>query len=81
MHAFPLLELEVRQKKGILSQDVAFLVVEDPKQGIGSGSATLNALLCVAEYLAAKEGMTVRGRGGRGGAGADCIMCTHTGSQ
>ena len=57
---FHFLELEVRQKKGTLSQNTAFLVVEDPKRNIGSGSATLNALLCVAEYLAAKEGMTVR---------------------
>lgn len=53
-------ELEIRQKKGILLKSIAFLVVEDPKPGIGSGSATLNALLCVAEYLAAKDGMTVR---------------------
>ncbi len=60
-------ELHIRQRKGILSRDVAFLVVEDPKPNVGSGSATLNALLCVAEYLAAKEGLTVSSHGGAHG--------------
>lgn len=52
-------ELQVRQRKGLIPKDVAFLVVEDPKPNIGSGSATLNAMLRVAEFLAAREGMTV----------------------
>ena len=49
----------MRQRKGLIPKDVAFLMVEDPKPNIGSGSATLNAMLRVAEYLAAREGMTV----------------------
>lgn len=53
-------ELEIRQQKGLLSKDAVLLAVEDPKANIGSGSACLNALLCVAEFLAAREGMTVR---------------------
>ena len=52
-------ELQIRQRKGLLGKDVVVLTVEDPNPNIGSGSATLNALLCVAEYLAAKEGLTV----------------------
>lgn len=31
------------------------LAVDDPRHNIGSGSATLNALLCVTEYLAAQN--------------------------
>ena len=54
------LELQIRQKKGFLSKEALLLAIDDPKPNIGSGSATLNALLCVAEYLAAKEGLTVR---------------------
>lgn len=64
----------MRQRQGLIAEGVAFLVVEDPKADIGSGSATLNALLCVAEYLAAKEGMTV-GRGG--GRGSKWYLCGH----
>ena len=52
-------ELQIRQKKGLLDHDTFLLAVDDPKPNIGSGSATLNAVLCVGEYLAAKEGMTV----------------------
>lgn len=63
---FPIEELHIRQKKGLVDEDAVLLVVDDPKPNIGSGSATLNALLCVAEYLAAKEGMTVREEPGRG---------------
>lgn len=54
-------ELRIRQEKGLLDGDTLILAVEDPKPDIGSGSATLNAVLCVAECLAAREGMTVRG--------------------
>ena len=60
-------ELQIRQHKGLIAEGVSFLVVEDPQPNIGSGSATLNALLCVAEYLAAKEGMTVSCQGEGGG--------------
>ena len=57
-------ELQIRQKKGLIDKNAVILAVEDPQADIGSGSATLNALLCVAEYLAAREGMTVSHRGG-----------------
>ena len=55
-----LVELQIRQKLGSIEKDTLLLTVEDPKPNIGSGSATLNALLCVAERLAAKRGLTVR---------------------
>ena len=35
------------------------LAIDDPKPGIGSGSATLNALLVVTEHLSARAGYTV----------------------
>ena len=53
-------EMKIRQEKGLLSKNAILLAIDDPKPNIGSGSATLNALLCVAEYLAAREGRTVR---------------------
>ena len=53
-------ELLIRQEKGLLSRDALLLAIDDPKPNIGSGSATLNALLCVAEHMAAKERLTVR---------------------
>jgi len=49
-------ELLIRQQKRLLSRDAVLLAVDDPKPNIGSGSAALNALICVAEYLAAHEG-------------------------
>ena len=36
------------------------MAVDDPKPNIGSGSATLNALISVTECLAAREGHKVR---------------------
>jgi len=53
--------LLIRQEKGLLSKDAVLLAIDDPRPNIGSGSATLNALLCVAEHMAAKEGLTVSG--------------------
>ena len=52
-------ELEVRQKKGYIGKDVFLLTVEDPKEGTGSGGATINALLTVAEYISAQRGYSV----------------------
>ncbi|XP_052816143.1 L-fucose kinase-like [Mya arenaria] len=52
-------ELEFRQTKGYIDKDVFLLAVEDPKQDVGSGGATINALLTVAEYISAQRGFTV----------------------
>ena len=57
-HIF-LIELKIRQKLGFIEKGTLLLTVEDPKPNIGSGSATLNALLCVAERLAARGNQTV----------------------
>lgn len=35
------------------------ITLEDPKGGVGSGGATLNALLVVTEHLSAKAGFRV----------------------
>ena len=35
-------ELEIRQKKGLISKDTVVLALEDPRGGVGSGEATLN---------------------------------------
>jgi len=35
------------------------LTVEDPKADVGSGGATINALLTVAEYISAQKGFNV----------------------
>ena len=53
-------ELLVRQRKGLLERDALILAVDDPRPSLGSGSATLNALLCVSELLASQEGHKVR---------------------
>jgi len=52
-------EMEIRQDKGEIGEDVILLTVEDPKSEVGSGGATLNALLVVAEYISAKQQYTV----------------------
>ncbi|XP_038068725.1 L-fucose kinase-like [Patiria miniata] len=52
-------ELEVRQKKGYIDKDVLLLTVEDPQVRVGSGGATLNALLVVSEHLSQRHGYTV----------------------
>uniref|UniRef100_A0A4W3IP13 L-fucose kinase n=1 Tax=Callorhinchus milii TaxID=7868 RepID=A0A4W3IP13_CALMI len=52
-------ELEIRQQKGFISPGVVLLTVEDPKAQVGSGGATLNALLVAAEHLSARAGYTV----------------------
>lgn len=53
-------EFELRQSDGALPKDVIFLCVTDPQEGLGSGGATVNALLVVAEHLSVKNGLTVR---------------------
>ncbi|XP_067326996.1 L-fucose kinase [Anolis sagrei] len=52
-------ELEVRCARGFLGQNPILLTVEDPKVQVGSGGATLNALLVAAEHLSARAGHTV----------------------
>ncbi|CAH3175674.1 unnamed protein product [Porites lobata] len=52
-------ELEILQNKGFIEKDVLILTLEDPKGGVGSGGATLNALLVVTEHLSAKAGFGV----------------------
>jgi len=49
-------ELEIHQSKGFINKDVLLLTLEDPKARVGSGGATVNALLVVAEHLSAKAG-------------------------
>lgn len=52
-------ELEIRQRKGSIAAGVVLLTVEDPEAHVGSGGATLNALLVAAEHLSARAGYTV----------------------
>ncbi|NP_001108290.1 fucose kinase L homeolog [Xenopus laevis] len=52
-------ELEIRQRRGVLPPGALLLTVEDPQAHVGSGGATLNALLVAAEHLSAKAGYTV----------------------
>ncbi|KAK8762963.1 hypothetical protein V5799_034428 [Amblyomma americanum] len=52
-------ELRVLQARNIISESVKILTVEDPASNIGSGAATLNALLVVTEFLSAHNGFTV----------------------
>ncbi|XP_078527713.1 L-fucose kinase isoform X2 [Lissotriton helveticus] len=52
-------ELEVRQKRGTIAAGTLLLTVDDPKAHLGSGGATLNALLVAAEHLSARAGYTV----------------------
>ncbi|KAL5013089.1 hypothetical protein ScPMuIL_011640 [Solemya velum] len=52
-------ELEIRQQKGYIDRDVILLTVEDPCMSVGSGGATINALLTLTEYISARKGYTV----------------------
>ncbi|XP_034281547.1 L-fucose kinase isoform X7 [Pantherophis guttatus] len=52
-------ELEIRRERGSLGRETILLTVEDPKAQVGSGGATLNALLVAAEHLSAQAGYTV----------------------
>ncbi|KAB0399791.1 hypothetical protein E2I00_000895 [Balaenoptera physalus] len=52
-------ELEIRQKREQIPTRTMLLAVEDPEVHVGSGGATLNALLVAAEHLSARAGFTV----------------------
>ena len=47
-------ELEYRKKIGIIDKNTITLAVEDPQKEIGSGGATINALLVISELLSVK---------------------------
>ncbi|XP_033823761.1 L-fucose kinase [Periophthalmus magnuspinnatus] len=52
-------ELELRQERGSLSPGALVLTVRDRQEPLGSGGATLNALLVAAEHLSNRAGHTV----------------------
>ncbi|XP_075884780.1 L-fucose kinase [Nelusetta ayraudi] len=52
-------ELELRQQRGSLPQNALLLTVRDRQEPLGSGGATLNALLVAAEHLSNRAGHTV----------------------
>lgn len=52
-------ELERRQAKGQIDKETILLTIEDPKTNVGSGGATINALLTVVEHISARQGFTV----------------------
>ncbi|XP_029910027.1 L-fucose kinase [Myripristis murdjan] len=52
-------ELELRQQRGSLSRGALVLTVRDRQEPLGSGGATLNALLVAAEHLSNRAGHTV----------------------
>ncbi|XP_047453011.1 L-fucose kinase [Mugil cephalus] len=52
-------ELELRQQRGTLCRDALVLTVQDRQEPLGSGGATLNALLVAAEHLSSRAGHTV----------------------
>ncbi|KAK3086211.1 hypothetical protein FSP39_015281 [Pinctada imbricata] len=56
---FTCTELERRQSLGQIAKDVLLLTVEDPRSNVGSGGATINALLTVTEHLSANCGYSV----------------------
>ena len=49
----------MRQKREQIPPQTLLLAVEDPETRVGSGGATLNALLVAAEHLSARAGFTV----------------------
>ncbi|CAL8360679.1 unnamed protein product [Lota lota] len=52
-------ELDLRQHRGSVSPETLLLTAADPEERLGSGGATLNALLVAAEHLSARAGFTV----------------------
>ncbi|XP_059191686.1 L-fucose kinase [Centropristis striata] len=52
-------ELELRQQRGSISQGALVLTVRDRQEPLGSGGATMNALLVAAEHLSNRAGHTV----------------------
>lgn len=53
----------MRQKREQIPPGTLLLAVEDPETRVGSGGATLNALLVAAEHLSARAGFTVSAYG------------------
>ncbi len=52
-------EMNRLQQKGLIAEQTIVLAVPDPSsERIGSGGATLNALLTVTEYLSARKGLS-----------------------
>ena len=58
--------MKKRQKAGFIAKETVLVLAEDPLVKIGSGGATINALLMVTEMLSSQHGYTV--------ANADTIM-------
>ena len=56
---FLFIEIVLRKKKNQIHHDTLILCVVDPKPNIGSGGATLNAILHVTEHISALQGYTV----------------------
>eukprot|EP00043_Microstomoeca_roanoka_P014311 m.141571 g.141571 ORF g.141571 m.141571 type:complete len:1080 (+) comp15983_c0_seq1:70-3309(+) len=54
-----LAELEKRREAGVIRKSTVLVAADDPKFKIGSGGATINALLMVTEMLSAQSGFTV----------------------
>uniref|UniRef100_A0A8C5CFU1 Fucose kinase n=1 Tax=Gadus morhua TaxID=8049 RepID=A0A8C5CFU1_GADMO len=53
-------ELDLRQTRGSVGPGTLLLTASDPEERLGSGGATLNALLVAAEHLSARAGHTGR---------------------
>ncbi len=51
--------LRQRQRYGLIDTTTVILTVNDPQEKLGSGGATLNALLVATEHLSAKAGYSV----------------------
>jgi fucokinase len=56
---FVSLVLRQRQRYGLIDTATIILTVNDPQDKLGSGGATLNALLVATEHLSAKAGYSV----------------------
>lgn len=51
--------LRQRQRYGLIDKSTIILTCNDPLDKLGSGGATLNALLVATEHLSAKAGYSV----------------------
>lgn len=51
--------LRQRQRYGLIDKSTVLLTVNDPQEKLGSGGATLNALLVATEILSAKADYSV----------------------
>ncbi|OQV21505.1 L-fucose kinase [Hypsibius exemplaris] len=52
-------ELATYQKKGYIAAETILLTIADPGAGVGSGGATINALLYTVEHICARRGCQV----------------------